>query len=326
MYLNRDLSLGLMSSDAKVVAALECIVRAQEMHPQGLVAEYGNALELLSEVRTLDHGNPEVSFYEGSTCADLGRSGGLPLAYPAAMAALTKAIESSALEDKLVSMAYFHRGMASLGFGEWCHLQGQYPFAEILFDAAAEDLGKATECSPDEFVAFMRRGYALNRLGEARVVKGMDAEARTVFERAAVSLGRAMELDRVQDLREGGVLAYNFAGFSLIRLGRFDEAEKALQVALSRSPDLLPAHVHLGDALRGLGREEEAKEQYRFVRAFVAEIPKDKRNRWNWTMAIRAGEGLRKLREEVPRDYEQRALELGVLKQRDLDYLGRTQI
>ncbi|MEK6963562.1 MAG: hypothetical protein AABX70_03990 [Nanoarchaeota archaeon] len=315
-----------MSSDAKVVAALECIVRAQEMPPQGLVSEYGKALELLSEVRTLEHGSPEVLFYEGTICVDLGRAGGLTFAYPAAMAALTQAIESGALEEKLVSTAYFHRGMASLGFGEWCHLQGQYPFAEILFDGAAEDLGKAAERNPNEFVAFMRRGYALNRLGEARVVKGMDTEAQTVFERAAISLDKAIELDKTQGLGEGGVLAYNFAGFSLIRLGRFGEAEKALRVALSRSPNLLPVRVHLGDALRGLERGEKAREQYQFVRTFVAEIPEAKRNRWNWTMAIRAGEGLRKLREDVSMEYEQRAVELGVLKQRDLDYLSKTQI
>lgn len=315
-----------MVNQPSITSALELMVSAQDSPPAEAMSKLSAALEHLTLARLEDGDLVEVLSHQSLACSDLARSQGVVDAYPAVVACASSVLESAGVDESLIFNTLFVRGMAYLGFGEHCHKKREHNLAHILFDRSVEDLARAYGLGPEHFAVTMRLGYALNRLADSWLAKKNPAHAEVLFGKAASALTAAVELDKQQGLGANGLLAYNFAGYALIRVKRFDEALETLNVAVSRAPSFLPAYVHRGDAHRALDHASEAKEDYSFVIAEVQKLDAKNRPRRDWTVAIRACAGLRTMGERVEFCPEKEAVALGILSVEDLTYMASTQI
>lgn len=95
---------------------------------------------------------------------------------------------------------------------------------------------------------------AYDNLGLALDMSGRPEEARDVFL-------KAVELNR--KLPDPSPWPPHNLGYLLVRLLEFKDAEKALRESLKYDPGFATAHYHLGRALEGDGRDNEAIDEYR---------------------------------------------------------------
>jgi len=95
---------------------------------------------------------------------------------------------------------------------------------------------------------------AYDNLGLALDMSGRPEEARDVFL-------KAVELNR--KLPDPSAWPPHNLGYLLVRLLEFKDAEKALRESLKYDPRFATAHYHLGRALEGDGRDNEAIDEYR---------------------------------------------------------------
>jgi len=102
---------------------------------------------------------------------------------------------------------------------------------------------------PDNTSAFTDNSEEVARVSLA---EGCHCERRDDWEGAVLSYQRALEADPKDPLVR--YFANNNLGYSLLQLGRFDEAEEYCETAIAINPSQYNAHKNLGLALEGQGR------------------------------------------------------------------------
>ena len=154
-----------------------------------------------------------------------------------ALAAYGSAIEAARPGD--VSWRTFYaRGVALEGAGHW--------------DAAKADLRRALRAAPEEPSILNYLGYAMAKRGEAL------NEALRLVETAAAA---SPDSGRIADSM----------GWILHRMGRHELAVEHMERAVSLLPGDAVANEHLGDGYWAVGREREARFQWRRALAFAAD-------------------------------------------------------
>lgn len=167
-----------------------------------------------------------------------GARGGVPFAAPALLL-----VGAFLLAAPLTSArAEYHREMARLGrrFGK---------FAEALKHGTV-----AAQLDPRNGHTWMILGDSKRRLA----IRIEDEAVRRAIRRSAES-----DLRRAAALLPDDAETWRYWGRILDTLGRFDEAEKALEHARSLDPNLYLSHEFLGWHYRLMGRLEEAAAAYR---------------------------------------------------------------
>jgi tetratricopeptide (TPR) repeat protein len=120
-------------------------------------------------------------------------------------------------------------------------------YGQRRYDDAIEKLNRVIRLDPASARAYDNLGLALD-------MSGRPEEARDVFL-------KAVELNR--KLPDPSPWPPHNLGYLLVRLLEFKDAEKALRESLKYDPRLATAHYHLGRAIEGDGRDNEAIDEYR---------------------------------------------------------------
>jgi tetratricopeptide (TPR) repeat protein len=98
----------------------------------------------------------------------------------------------------------------------------------------------------------------LIRQAENELINQQWAVALDMLNRAIIGLGNVSAGPEAEHLAE----AHNGRGVALLELGRYAEAIKALETALSLNPELPGAHYNLGIAWEALGNADNALHNY----------------------------------------------------------------
>jgi tetratricopeptide (TPR) repeat protein len=120
-------------------------------------------------------------------------------------------------------------------------------YGQRRYDDAIEKLNRVIRLDPLSARAYDNLGLALD-------MSGRPEEARDVFL-------KAVELNR--KLPEPSPWPPHNLGYLLVRFLDFKSAETALRESLKYDPKFATAHYHLGRALEGNGRDNEAIDEYR---------------------------------------------------------------
>jgi tetratricopeptide (TPR) repeat protein len=120
-------------------------------------------------------------------------------------------------------------------------------YDERLYDQSIEKLRQVIRLQPEAARAYDNLGLALDMAGQ-------QDQALPAFQKA-VALNR--------QLAEPSPWPPHNLGALELRLQRFNEAETALRESLRYDPALAMTHYHLGRALEGEGRDNEAIAEYR---------------------------------------------------------------
>jgi tetratricopeptide (TPR) repeat protein len=146
--------------------------------------------------------------------------------------------------------------LAMLGLPAAGDMDGAPALAALEEDAIPEAARAASVASYEE-------------AGEAAVPAPADLDPAE----AAVEREMIEKLTALGYLGQTGANAENNTGITLLRHGRFAEAEAAFRAAVRREPAYHAARVNVARALIGAGRLEEALEELRAVRAADANVP-----------------------------------------------------
>ena len=190
-----------------------------------------------------------------------------------AVAAFRRADALTPLDDHdrfTLAMALVNLGDVRGARPELARLNGVHPnepiylywlarldYGQRLYDEAVAKLKKVIELDPGSV-----RGY--DNLGLCYDMMGRGEEARTAFDKA-VALNRKVAAPSPWPPHNLGAL--------LLRLQKFHEAEDSLREALKYDPRFAPAHYHLGRALEGEGRNEEAVGAYKWAAEMDGKMP-----------------------------------------------------
>lgn len=136
-----------------------------------------------------------------------------------------------------------------------------------------------------------------------------------------------MELDKALELNPKSTAAYVSRAAIYNETGRFERSLAELEMAekaSSRTKDKPNIYAHRGDAMRCLGREEEAIENYRLALELVGKKHRVYVTTTDYLGAIRAQKGLSLMGIEpanlgIKRDYIQEAAIYGMLPQQQID-------
>jgi tetratricopeptide (TPR) repeat protein len=120
-------------------------------------------------------------------------------------------------------------------------------YGQRRYDDTIEKLNRVIRLDPLSARAYDNLGLALD-------MSGRPEEARDVFL-------KAVELNR--KLPDPSPWPPHNLGYLLVRLLDFKSAETALRESLKYDPKFATAHYHLGRALEGNGRDNEAIDEYR---------------------------------------------------------------
>ncbi len=156
----------------------------------------------------------------------------------AAAEAYGRAVDLLDAADAPSWAAYYQRGIAHERAGAW-------PRAEA-------DFRRALELNPDQPLVLNYLGYSLVDMGV-----NLD-EAKAMIERAV-------------ELRPDDGYITDSLGWALYRLGDFEDAVEWLEKAVALAPVDPTINDHLGDAYWMVGRELEARFQWRRARSFDPE-------------------------------------------------------
>ena len=130
-------------------------------------------------------------------------------------------------------------------------------YGQRLYEDAVTKLKRVIELDPESV-----RGY--DNLGLAYDMMGLGEEARKAFD-VAVTLNRKAGAPSPWPPHNLGAL--------LLRLQKFHEAEDSLRESLKYDPRFAEAHYHLGRALEGQGRNEEAIGEYKLASEMDTKVP-----------------------------------------------------
>ncbi len=130
-------------------------------------------------------------------------------------------------------------------------------YGQRLYEDAVTKLKRVIELDPESV-----RGY--DNLGLAYDMMGLGEEARKAFD-VAVTLNRKAAAPSPWPPHNLGAL--------LLRLQKFHEAEDSLRESLKYDPRFAEAHYHLGRALEGQGRNEEAIGEYKLASEMDTKVP-----------------------------------------------------
>jgi tetratricopeptide (TPR) repeat protein len=121
--------------------------------------------------------------------------------------------------------------------------------------AAETQLREALRLAPDKIHGRHYLSLVLFDEAEQCARAGDRARAERLYEEAADNARQVL------DVKSDYGLAHMALGLSLKRLGRRDEARKALRQAVRCNPEYAELHFYLGEMLAEDGREEEARER-----------------------------------------------------------------
>lgn len=130
-------------------------------------------------------------------------------------------------------------------------------YGQRLYEDAVAKLKRVIALDPGSV-----RGY--DNLGLAYDMMGQGEEARKAFDEA-VALNRKTAAPSPWPPHDLGAL--------LLRLQKFQEAEGSLRESLKYDPRFAQAYYHLGRALEGEGRNEEAIGEYKSAAELDAKMP-----------------------------------------------------
>lgn len=175
------------------------------------------------------------------------------------------------------------------------------------FEEAIDYLETALDLEPENPTANLNMGYALNKLKR--------------YQEAEEYLNKAIEFDHEQEIVH---LALNNLGYTLTKLERADEGAEKLREAISLKEDLPMAYTHLGDALmslRNFSVIDEARKNYSIALEIVRAKELDQRTDHDYYAAIGVQRGMKSLGILIETDYEEEALERGILTKKQIDLI-----
>lgn len=147
---------------------------------------------------------------------------------------------------------------------------GLYYYTQREFSAAAKELEKATQVSPDYAPAYNNLGYAYSRLGKY-------AEAEQAFK-------------RYTELIPDEPNPQDSLGELLMKMGRFDESIAAYKRALAVDPAFYPSYVGVGMNLVYKGSPDEGRANFQKLYE-VAPTDAQRRQALFWMMLSYIDEG-----------------------------------
>jgi len=142
---------------------------------------------------------------------------------------------------------------AALGVATWFHTH-HYASGRALYEHTLEH-------NPEAWLCHSMLGTLDLREGREALARGSSAEARATFERGAATLARGLELRPNHP-----IMLFNL-GFTLVNLGRYDEALVPARKAANRPPHSADSYAVVG--LIQLRRGEESLARGWFERALA---------------------------------------------------------
>ncbi|MCX7667403.1 MAG: tetratricopeptide repeat protein [Atribacterota bacterium] len=160
--------------------------------------------------------------------------------YTRAMSLLEECVQ----EGVRVHDAYYEMGLILLE-------KGEYRKAFSISEKAVQAFRKHLDEHPEDHWSWLRLGYIHEVRSEAPTINEW-REAREALEKAI-------------ELSPQNPLYLLHLGFVYYRMKENSKAEETLRLALSVQPDNVEIHYFLALTLKAQGRNEEAKEEFRFV-------------------------------------------------------------
>ena len=130
------------------------------------------------------------------------------------------------------------------------------------YNEAAKQFKKAIDLDPKNLFAYNKYGFSIGEKGV--ICEGNHGKNCKKYYREAIKqLQKAIALNLKPTDNQTLANTYNYLGYSLGKLGKYDEASKQFEKATELDPMLVSAYIGWGEAIDGLKRPKEAEEKYR---------------------------------------------------------------
>ena len=206
------------------------------------------------------------------------------------------------LEDTVDIYAYEGEGDLRLALSEYEH--ARLASARSFFDKAADSFLKLAEINTTDNIWYGKAGLCLLRAQKYE-------EAISILNTADALCIHEAESSRKVFLRGLNNL---YRAEAYLKLERYQEALDDAVLCIKAKPDFEDGYIVQGDALRKLGKVDEAVQSYEQVLAITNKLACNERDFSEYCLAIRAERGLQKLGKSTSTKFEQEAIKEGYTK------------